>query len=63
MRLPPDEISEEKELCNDLKMDSIDGTELVIECEKQFNISISDELWESVETVEDVVDVIILRKG
>lgn len=40
---------------NDLGADSLDTVELIMEFEKEFNISIPDELAESIGTVGDAI--------
>jgi acyl carrier protein len=43
---------------NDLGADSLDTVELIMEFEKEFNISIPDELAESIGTVGDAITFI-----
>lgn len=59
-----DEITLESNIENDLGADSLDKVELIIECEKAFDIQIPDEKAESVQTIGDVVNLIdsILEK-
>ncbi len=45
----------EAHFTNDLGMDSLDKVELVMEFEKEFNLSIPDEKAEAIETVQDAV--------
>ena len=44
---------------NELGFDSLDSVELLIDCEKEFSITIPDEEWAVVEKVEDVVNIIL----
>lgn len=50
--------NEELELREDLGLDSLDCIELLLNIERQFNISVSDEEAEPVKTVKEVVDII-----
>jgi len=52
------EVSNEASLTNDLGADSLDTVELIMEFEKQFNISIPDDKAEGIQTVGDAVDYI-----
>jgi len=55
----PDEIVLDSNLATDCGADSLDVIEIVMESEKEFNISISDEDWESCSTVKNFIDMII----
>lgn len=46
---------------SDLGVDSLESVELCMAMEKEFNISISDERWEKVETVQDIIDLVSSR--
>ena len=52
------EVSQEASFTNDLGADSLDTVELIMEFEKEFDISIPDELAESIGTVGDAVTFI-----
>lgn len=52
------QITREKRLREDLRMDSLDCVELVMELEDTFHISISDADAEKLETVGQVIDYI-----
>ena len=52
------EVSNEASFTNDLGADSLDTVELIMEFEKQFNISIPDDKVEGIQTVGDAVDYI-----
>lgn len=52
------EIRETAILVDDLGFDSLDEVELVMECEKDFGISITDVEAEKVKTVKDMYDLI-----
>ena len=45
-------------LINDLNADSLDITDLMIDFEREFNISITDQEAEKIKTVQDVVNCI-----
>ncbi|MFK7969359.1 MAG: acyl carrier protein [Bacteroidia bacterium] len=49
------EITNEASFANDLGADSLDTVELIMEFEKEFNISIPDEAAEQIVTVGDAV--------
>ncbi len=52
------EVTQEASFTNDLGADSLDTVELIMEFEKEFDISIPDELAESIGTVGDAVTFI-----
>ena len=49
------EVTPEASFANDLGADSLDTVELIMEFEKEFNISIPDEAAEKIVTVGDAV--------
>lgn len=49
------EVTPEASFTNDLGADSLDTVELIMEFEKEFNISIPDEQAENIATVGDAV--------
>lgn len=49
------EVSNEASFTNDLGADSLDTVELIMEFEKEFDLSIPDEEAEKIETVGDAV--------
>ncbi len=53
-----DSITMETDLIDDLKADSLDVVELVMEIEQQFNIEIPDETLKEVKTIKDIVNFI-----
>lgn len=55
--LPPEQIAIDA-LLSELGVDSLDFVELTIAAEREFNVEISDELLQEVETVGDVVTMI-----
>ena len=52
------EVTDESNFMSDLGADSLDTVELIMEFEKEFNIQISDEDAEKIQTVADVVTYI-----
>lgn len=50
------EITNEASFTNDLGADSLDTVELIMEFEKEFNISIPDDKAEGIQTVGDAID-------
>ncbi len=52
------EITETASFTNDLGADSLDQVELIMEFEKEFNISIPDEKAEQITTVGDAISYI-----
>ena len=52
------EVTNEASFTNDLGADSLDTVELIMEFEKQFNISIPDDKAEAIQTVGDAIDYI-----
>ena len=50
------EVTDEASFTNDLGADSLDQVELIMEFEKEFNISIPDEAAETIKTVGDAVN-------
>ena len=49
------EATEQASFTQDLNADSLDTVELIMEFEKEFNISIPDEQAESIATVNDAI--------
>lgn len=56
--VPREEISRESRFIEDLKADSLDLVELVMEFEDKFGVSIPDEDYEKIKSVGDAVDYI-----
>ena len=52
------EVTDEASFTNDLGADSLDTVELIMEFEKEFNLSIPDEEAERIETVGNAVTYI-----
>ena len=56
--VPKEEITRESSFVDDLKADSLDVVELVMEFEEEFDISVPDDDYEKIRTVGDAVDYI-----
>ena len=54
----PDRIADETHFVNDLQSDSLDMAELVIDLEEEFNITISDEDAQTIETVGQAIQYV-----
>lgn len=52
------EVTPEASFTNDLGADSLDTVELIMEFEKEFNISIPDEQAENIQTVGQAVEYV-----
>jgi len=52
------EVTKEASFTNDLGADSLDTVELIMEFEKEFNLSIPDEEAEKIETVGNAISYI-----
>lgn len=50
-----DKVTEEATFINDLGADSLDTVELIMDLEKEFNISIPEEEAEKIKTVGDAI--------
>jgi acyl carrier protein len=56
-----DQVTNEASFMEDLGADSLDTVELVMALEEEFDIEISDEDAEKIQTVQDAVDYITER--
>jgi acyl carrier protein len=54
----PEDVVETASFTNDLGADSLDTVELIMEFEKEFNVSIPDEQAEKISTVGDALKYI-----
>ncbi|MDX2061648.1 MAG: acyl carrier protein [Bacteroidia bacterium] len=59
----PKEVTLEASFANDLGADSLDTVELIMELEKEFNLSIPDEAAEKITTVGDAVRYLEANAG
>ncbi len=55
------QITRESRLKDDLGADSLDQIEFIMECERDFNFSISDDVSEQIQTVGDAYDCLYYR--
>lgn len=53
--VPVKEINIDMHLVNDLNADSLDSIEIIVECEKEFDIEIDDDDLENIQTIKDIV--------
>ena len=53
------EVKPEASFTNDLGADSLDTVELIMEFEKEFDLSIPDEKAEQIQTVGDAIEYLI----
>ena len=58
LELDVDSIKPESNLVEDLKADSLDMVELIMELEGEFDLEIAEEDLPNVKTVQDIVDYI-----
>jgi acyl carrier protein len=58
MGVEPDQITEQTHFVNDLQSDSLDMAELVIDLEEAFNLTITDEEAQGIETVGQAIQYI-----
>lgn len=56
-----DNITENSRLFEDLKLDSLDAVEMIIEFEEKYNIELLDEESESIETIKDLHNLLIKK--
>lgn len=56
--VPKEEVSRGSSFVDDLKADSLDVVELVMEFEDEFEITIPDDDYEKIKTVGDAIDYI-----
>jgi len=57
-----DSVAADASFTNDLGADSLDTVELIMEFEKEFDLSIPDEDAEQIATVGDAIDYIVSKK-
>ena len=58
LKIDETKISENATFKNDLSMDSLEQAELIMELEKTYNCTISEEIAEKIKTVSDAVEYI-----
>lgn len=57
------EVTNEASFTNDLGADSLDTVELIMEFEKEFDVSIPDEQAENIQTVGQAVEYLTSQKS
>ena len=57
------EVSEAASFTDDLGADSLDTVELIMEFEKEFDISIPDEKAENIQTVGQAIEYLVAEKS
>ncbi len=62
LKVPKEEVNRGSRFTEDLKADSLDIVELIMDIEEEFDISIPDEDYEKIKTVGDAVTYIEERK-
>ncbi|MEM1061410.1 MAG: acyl carrier protein [Planctomycetota bacterium] len=63
LNVPAEEVTAASSFVDDLKADSLDLVELVMEFEDRFEVSIPDEDYEKIKTVGDAVNYIKEKVG
>jgi acyl carrier protein len=58
MGVEPDQLTAETHFVNDLQSDSLDMAELVIDLEEEFDLTISDEEAQKIETIGQAAEYI-----
>ena len=59
--IPPDGVTPTAELAEDLGVDSVDAVEFALALEREFNVTLPDEIIADVRTVQDVVELVCQR--
>lgn len=58
LEVPKEEISRESSFIDDLKADSLDIVELVMEFEEEFGVQVAEDDYDKIRTVGDAIDYI-----
>lgn len=58
-----EKVTSTAKFIEDLGADSLDTVELVMAFEERFSVEVSDEMAETLKSVEDVVNYIVAQKG
>ena len=56
--IPIDKITLESRLGEDLELDSIDAVDMIVKMKPYLNSQVNPEMFKSVRTVQDVVDIL-----
>ncbi|MBR2362219.1 MAG: acyl carrier protein [Spirochaetaceae bacterium] len=56
--IPIDKITLESRLFEDLELDSIDAVDMIVKMKPYLNSQVNPEMFKSVRTVQDVVDIL-----
>lgn len=56
--VPKEEITRESSFVDDLKADSLDIVEMVMEFEEEFSVTVAEDDYDKIRTVGDAVDYI-----
>ena len=59
LEISPEQITSDLEFNSDLRFDSLQLYEFVIDVEETYNIRLPDELLDKVKTVDDMIDVVL----
>lgn len=59
--IPPELVIPTAELAEDLGVDSVDAVEFTLALEREFNVTLPDDIIADVRTVQDVVDLVSER--
>lgn len=63
MGIAPKSITKQASFYKDLGLDSLDFTELIMECESRLDLSINCEMMEQLKTVKDTIDYVYQLKN
>ena len=58
LRLDVSNITPESHVVNDLNFDSLDSVQTVLELEQEFDIEVSDDEIDNIQTVQDIIDLV-----
>ena len=56
--ISPDAVTPTAELAEDLGIDSVDAVEFILALEREFNVTLPDEMTTDLRSVQDVVDLV-----
>tara|TARA_B100000965_G_C19576128_1_gene751381 strand:+ start:1635 stop:1865 length:231 start_codon:yes stop_codon:yes gene_type:complete len=58
LRIDKDKIVPEAHVFDDLNFDSLDSVQVVLELEKEFDIETTDDEIDSIQTIQDIIDLV-----